>query len=108
MLPDLDNWSVCDNLAMFGVEPIVYSKPEPVLPLTEGWIRSEDKWVRRFGVVTLRGYKRVKTTDRVFRILDTVMEDDDKDVKLLLKSILLPTCIFLFPALIDGTKCGLL
>jgi len=81
VLPDLDNWSVCDNLAMFGVEPIVYSKPELVLPLTEGWIRSEDKWVRRFGVVTLRGYKRVKTTDRVFRILDTVMEDDDKDVK---------------------------
>jgi 3-methyladenine DNA glycosylase AlkD len=40
VLPDLDNWSVCDNLAMFGVEPIVYSNPELVLPLSEKWIKS--------------------------------------------------------------------
>jgi len=24
ILPDLDNWSVCDSLAMYGIEPIVY------------------------------------------------------------------------------------
>ncbi|RMF89243.1 MAG: DNA alkylation repair protein [Methanobacteriota archaeon] len=81
VLSDLDNWSVCDNLAIFGVEPIVYSDPELVLPLSERWIKSDNRWVRRFGVVTLRGYKRMKTTDRVFRILDRVMEDDEKDVK---------------------------
>ena len=81
VLPDLDNWSVCDNLAMFGVEPIVYSNPELVLPLSENWIRSKNKWIRRFGVVTLRGYKKVQTTDDVFVILDMVMEDKDKDVK---------------------------
>lgn len=80
-VPDLDNWSVCDNLAMFGVEPIVYSHPEIVLPLTEKYVKSRNKWTRRFGVVTLRGYKRVKTTRKVFRILDRVMEDGDKDVR---------------------------
>lgn len=37
-LPDLDNWSVCDSLAMYGVEPVVYSNPELVLPLSEEWI----------------------------------------------------------------------
>jgi len=81
VLPDLDNWSVCDNLAMFGVEPIVYSTPELVLRLSERWIKSNNKWIRRFGVVTLRGYKRVRTTDKVFKILDMIMEDDEKDVK---------------------------
>ena len=81
VLPDLDNWSVCDNLAMFGVEPIVYSNPELVLPLSENWIKSENKWIRRFGVVTLRGYKKVKTTNEVFEILDLVMGDNEKDVK---------------------------
>ncbi len=81
VLHDLDNWSVCDNLAMFGVEPIVYSSPEIVLPLSEKWIKNKNKWIRRFGVVTLRGYKRIKTTDKVFRILDTVMEDNEKDIK---------------------------
>ena len=81
VLHDLDNWAVCDNLAMFGVEPIVYSNPELVLPLSENWIKSKNKWIRRFGVVTLRGYKKVQTTDEVFEILDLVMEDNEKDIK---------------------------
>ena len=81
VLSDLDNWAVCDNLAMCGVEPIVYQSPELVLPLSEKWIKDKNKWIRRFGVVSLRGYKRVKITDKVFQILDLVMEDKDKDVK---------------------------
>ena len=81
VLPDLDNWAVCDNLAMCGVEPIVYSNPGLVLPLSEKWIKSENKWIRRFGVVSLRGYKRIQITDKVFEILDLVMEDKDKDIK---------------------------
>jgi len=81
VLVDLDNWAVCDNFAMFGVEPIVYSNPELVLPLSEKWIKDKNKWIRRFGVVTLRGYKKVKTTDKVFKILDSVMKEDEPDVK---------------------------
>lgn len=81
ILVNLDNWSVCDSLAMYGVEPIVYSHPELVLPLSEIWTKNSNKWIRRFGVVTLRGYKKVKTTDIVFKILDKVMEDNEKDVK---------------------------
>jgi len=80
-LPDIDNWSVCDNLAMFGVEPIIYHHPELVLPLSEKWIKDDNKWIRRFGVVSLRGYKRIQISDKVFSILDLVMEDEDKDVK---------------------------
>lgn len=80
-LPELDNWSVCDILAMSGITPIVYSRPELVLPLSEKWIQHTDKWIRRFGVVTLLGYKKVKTKDHVFRILGNVMEDEEKDVK---------------------------
>lgn len=81
VLPDLDNWAVCDNLAMFGVEPIVYSNPELVLPLSENGIKSKNKWIRRFGVVTLRGYKKIQTTNEVFRTLDLVMADNEKEIK---------------------------
>lgn len=81
VLSDLDNWTVCDNLAMFRVEPIVYQNPKLVLPLSEKWIKDKNKWIRRFGVVSLRGYKRVQITDKVFKILDMVMEDKDKDIK---------------------------
>ena len=80
-LPDLDNWSVCDSLAMYGVEPIVYSNPELVLPLSEKWIQSSDRWIRRFGIVTLRGYKNTKTTGEVFELPDLVMEDRERDVR---------------------------
>jgi len=81
VLPNLDNWAVCDNLAMCGVEPIVYSNPELILPLSEKWIKDKNKWIKRFGVVSLRGYKRIQITDKVFKILDLAMEDKDKDIK---------------------------
>ncbi|MBU2444730.1 MAG: DNA alkylation repair protein [Bacteroidetes bacterium] len=81
VLSDLDNWAVCDNLAMCGVKPIVSQSPELVLPLSEKWIKDKLKWIRRFGVVSLLGYKRIQTTDKVFQLLDMVMEDDDKDIK---------------------------
>jgi len=81
ILPELDNWANCDNLAMCGVELIVYQNPELVLPHSEKWIKDENKWIRRFGVVSLRGYKRIQITDKVFEILDLVMEDKDKDIK---------------------------
>ena len=59
----------------------MYSNPELVLPLSENWIKSENKWIRRFGVVTLRGYKKVQTTNKVFEILGLVMADNEKDIK---------------------------
>jgi 3-methyladenine DNA glycosylase AlkD len=80
-LPDIDNWSVCDGLSMYGVEPIVYLKPQLVLPFSEKWIKDKNKWIRRFGVVTLRGYKRIQTTDKIFILLDSVMKEDEPDVK---------------------------
>lgn len=81
VIPDLDNWANCDNLAMCGVEPIVYQSPKLVLPLSEKWIKDKNKWIRRFGVVSLRGYKRIQITDKVFEMLNLVMKDKDKDIK---------------------------
>jgi len=43
VLPYLDNWANCDNLAMCGMEPIVYQNPELVLPLSEKWMKDENK-----------------------------------------------------------------
>ena len=80
-LPDIDNWSVCDSLAMYGIEPIVYSNPQLVLPLSEKWIKDKNKWIRRFAVVTLRGYKKIQITNKVFEILNFVMKEEEPDVK---------------------------
>ena len=80
-LPDIDNWSVCDCLAMYGIEPIVYSNPQLVLQLSEKWIKDKNKWIRRFAVVTLQGYKKIQITDKVLEILDSVMKEEEPDVK---------------------------
>ena len=39
-------------------------------------------------MVSLLVYKRIKTTDKVFKILDTVMGDNEKDVKKAVSRIL--------------------
>ena len=80
-LPCIDNWANCDNLACFGMEPIIISKTQEVLSLCEKWVKDENKWIRRFAVVTLRAFKKIPATPKVFEILDTVMEDDESDVK---------------------------
>jgi len=81
VLPDIDNWSVCDCLAMYGIEPIVCSNPQLVLPLLERCITDKNKWIRRFAVVSLRGYKNIQITDKVIGLLDSVMNENEPDVK---------------------------
>lgn len=80
-LPGINNWANCDNLACFGMEPIILSNAEEVLSLCEKWVRDKNKWTRRFGIVTLRAYKKMPTTSKVFGILDALMKDGEPDVK---------------------------
>jgi 3-methyladenine DNA glycosylase AlkD len=89
---------------MCGVEPIVYSNPELILPLSEKWIKDENKWIRRFGVVSLRGYKRIQITDKVFEIIDLIMDDKDKDVK----EILQKADRALYEAKASGRNCSVI
>jgi 3-methyladenine DNA glycosylase AlkD len=80
-LKDIDNWAVCDNLACFGMEPIITQQTGEVLELCQRWIKAKDKWTRRFAVVTLRAFKRIPTTNKVFTLLDQVMQEEEPDVK---------------------------
>lgn len=80
-LPDLDNWSVCDVLAGMGMRPIVISRTKEVLLLCKKWVSDSNKWIRRFGVVTLWTFKKIPAPPEVFEILTEVMTDQDRDVK---------------------------
>lgn len=80
-LPALDNWANCDNLACFGMEPIALQITGEVLSLCEQWVRDENKWIRRFGVVVLRAFKKADLPQPAFEILGQVMTDRDSDVK---------------------------
>jgi len=80
-LPTLDNWANCDNLACFGMEPIALQMTNEVLSLCEQWVRDENKWIRRFGVVVLRAFGKADLPEQAFEILGQVMTDQDSDVK---------------------------
>jgi len=80
-LPTLNNWANCDNLACFGMEAVVFQRTDEVLPLCEQWVRDENKWIRRFGVVVLRAFQKADVPERVFEILDLVRQERDGDVK---------------------------
>ena len=78
------NWEECDQLACFGLRYVVQRHPEAVLPRCESWVRSEDKWTRRFGVAVLTSLPKDKTyqpSQREFAILDAVMADEAREVQ---------------------------
>lgn len=81
---DIRNWEECDQLACFGLRNVVQRHPDMVLPRCQDWVRSEDKWVRRFGVAVLTSLPRDKAyrpSEREFAILDAVMADEAREMQ---------------------------
>jgi 3-methyladenine DNA glycosylase AlkD len=81
---DLRNWEECDQLACFGLRNVVLHHPEAVLPRCQTWVRSEEKWTRRFGVAVLTSLPKEKTyrpSEQEFTILDAVMDDEAREVQ---------------------------
>jgi len=81
---DIRNWEECDQLACFGLRNVVQRHSDMVLPRCQEWVRSEDKWVRRFGVAVLTSLPRDKAyrpSEREFAILDAVMADEAREVQ---------------------------
>ncbi|MFQ6059177.1 MAG: DNA alkylation repair protein [Anaerolineae bacterium] len=81
---DIRNWEECDQLACFGLRYVVQRHPEAVLPRCENWVRSEDRWTRRFGVAVLTSLPKDKTyqpSEQEFAILDAVMADEAREVQ---------------------------
>jgi len=78
------NWEECDQLACFGLRYALQRRPELVLPRCEEWVKSGDKWTRRFGVVVLTSLPKDKAyvpSEREFSILDAVMADEAREVQ---------------------------
>jgi len=81
---DIRNWEECDQLACFGLRYVVQRHPEAVLPRCQAWMRSQDKWTRRFGVAVLTSLPRDKAyrpSEREFAVLDAVMADEAREVQ---------------------------
>jgi 3-methyladenine DNA glycosylase AlkD len=80
----LRNWEECDQLACFGLRCVVKRYPDHVLPWCDRWVKSEEKWTRRFGVAVLTSLPRDKDyqpSKREFEILEQVMTDPVREVQ---------------------------
>lgn len=81
---DIRNWEECDQLACFGLRYVVQRHPEAVLSHCRTWVRSEDKWTRRFGVAVLTSMPKDKAycpSGEEFAILDAVIADEAPEVQ---------------------------
>lgn len=86
-------WEDCDQLAMKALEPVLRRDPDAWLERIGGWIRDENKWVRRAGLTAIGRLPVVHPdqTARCVRLLEPCLGDPDTDVKRAL-SFALRTC----------------
>lgn len=83
-LQDIDNWSICDVLATQGLRGIIASHKDEILDLALGCIKDKNKWIKRFGVVTiveLAHNKKLEIPRGVFDIIAPLMTAGDSDIK---------------------------
>ncbi|MCE1247529.1 MAG: DNA alkylation repair protein [Firmicutes bacterium] len=53
IIPDLDNWELCDSLATIGLKKWMPEHHESSLRMINNWVRSPNPWIRRLGIVSL-------------------------------------------------------
>ncbi len=81
---DLRNWEECDQLACFGLRNVVQAWPDLVLPRCKVWVKSPDKWARRFAVAVLTSLPKdegYRPSEREFDLLDQVLFDPAREVQ---------------------------
>jgi len=83
IIDDLQNWELCDQLALRVVVNLVVHDKDGMFSLMNLWIKSKNKWIRRLAVATIPPYIRAKKSESksCLEFLDKVMLDRDKDVK---------------------------
>ena len=84
LMAGIRNWEECDQLACFGLRHVVQRRPGLVFPWCARWVKSEEKWTRRFGIAVLTSLPKEKgyrPSDREFAVLDWVMADPAREVQ---------------------------
>lgn len=83
-LPDIDNWSICDVLATQGLRGIIINHRDEILDLALQSVKDNNKWIKRFGVITiveLAHNKKLEIPKRVFDVIKPLMTTEDSDLK---------------------------
>ena len=85
-LDSIYNWAICDSLGMFGMKNLITKKPDEVLFECNKWIKNEDRWIRRLGIVSLISLTRIhpdkyKIGNKEFKMMESLITDPDDMIK---------------------------
>lgn len=83
-IPDLSGWEVCDALASTGLKPYTLEHPDVVLRLVNSWIKSPNRWIRRFAIISLiplAQNQKTEDLDFFLVILKKAMKDEEEPVQ---------------------------
>jgi len=72
------NWVVCDAMGMQGLEPILKTQQQKIFVLAKKYNQSTDFWQRRFSLVLVEWYTRIKELHPEIKKLVKAMENDEE------------------------------
>ena len=83
ILADINNWEICDQLALRVISVLAVENKKEIFSLMKEWVSSENKWLRRLAVATIPPFIRAKKSEAeiCLQLLEPVMADKDRDVK---------------------------
>ena len=79
---DIDNWEICDQMALRVMGPLAARSREQIFGMMEEWLESENRWLRRLAVATIPPYIRRRKEDARFCLyfLRRAMDERDGEV----------------------------
>ena len=83
-MADLDNWEICDALALDGYRPFAEENTLTALRHSTTLVKSPNPWIRRFGIVSLIPVVPLIPGEGIGVFLDIlkgVMKDPDENVQ---------------------------
>ena len=79
---DIDNWEICDQLALKVIVNLAIENREEIFSLLDKWSKSDNKWLRRLAIATIPPYIRTKKedVDICLKLLENVRDEKEKEV----------------------------
>lgn len=74
---DIEDWCVCDTLAMQGIRRIAAAEQKEIFKISRRLVKSKNLWQRRFALVLLINYYKDKKLEKQIRRIMKQVENDE-------------------------------
>ena len=75
---NIGNWAICDAMGMQGLKPILKTHQQEIFALAWKYNSSKDFWQRRFSLVLVEWYTRIKALHPEIKKLVKNLENDEE------------------------------